>query len=370
MKNILFYILIISLFVPILSKAQSNDKYTLLEPLPCVEGIGNCDISKLQTEISINDYVGYVYKFSIALAVFLAVVMIIYGGFEYMLSEALPTKMDAKGRIWKAITGLIMVLASYLILRTIDPRFVQVYTTIPPIPKVTTIYSLTPANDSATEYLNKFNKDNEALDDWQKSQAIAALKPETVQETESLALKNVEIDKKISESEKSIQQLSVDQKIELEKLKQQKKNNESKILIARVNDQANSTFFKMTENTVESREKYDTASIMIDGIINARKNKLNTLGDFTGVQKIEKLGEILKKEIVEEENFNRVTTYFYKDKEKLLDRSKVYKEKLNNIQSGKDVLTAAYGIDIEKYKALLTSRISKIDNILNPPKGK
>jgi hypothetical protein len=116
----------------------SNESYTLLEPLPCIDGFENCKntgngLSEI-TSITVNDYVRYVYKFSLALAVFLATVMIIWGGFQYMISAANPSsKSEAKKRINDAIYGLIAVLISYLILRTIDPRLVLVESELPTI---------------------------------------------------------------------------------------------------------------------------------------------------------------------------------------------------------------------------------------------
>lgn len=117
--------------MPVAVSAQ----YTLLEPLPCIEGTGNgnCSDGKTIKEISLDTYIGYIFKFSIALAAFLAVIMIIYAGFEYMLTESVISKGDAKGKIKNALTGLLMVLASYLILRTIDPRLVEINTKLDPI---------------------------------------------------------------------------------------------------------------------------------------------------------------------------------------------------------------------------------------------
>jgi hypothetical protein len=114
--------------------SPEKQTYTLLEPLPCIEGTGNnCKTGELVTKININQYINYVFKFMIGLAVFLSIVVIIYGGFEYMISEIPNVKVGAKGRIWNAVLGLIAVLTSYLILQTIDPRLVQVNTTIPEI---------------------------------------------------------------------------------------------------------------------------------------------------------------------------------------------------------------------------------------------
>jgi hypothetical protein len=133
----LFYITIITFsLIPFLSFAQPKptDSYTLLEPLPCNEGVGKCTPRTMQEEIQLNDYILYVYKFSIAIAVFLAIIMIIWGGFLYITSEVPFIKTDGKSKITNAVTGLFFVLVSYLILATIDPRLVNIDSSIPAIP--------------------------------------------------------------------------------------------------------------------------------------------------------------------------------------------------------------------------------------------
>lgn len=128
MKKIFIYSLILLAFSVQIVNAQAKNEYKLLEPPPAVDGSG-----KIMTSINLNTYIEYVFKFSIALAVFLAVIMIIWGGFEYMLSEIPFIKTNAKSRITNAIMGLLGALVSYLILVTIDPRLVQINTTIDPI---------------------------------------------------------------------------------------------------------------------------------------------------------------------------------------------------------------------------------------------
>jgi hypothetical protein len=141
MRKILFYTILILISMPLVSMAE--DKYTLLEPLPCIQGTGNnCAASTTISEISLDTYIGYIFKFAIAISAFLAVLMIIWGGFEIMLSEAIPAKMEGKSRVYNALIGLLMVLSSYLILRTIDPRLVEINTSIPTIESKPVQYSM------------------------------------------------------------------------------------------------------------------------------------------------------------------------------------------------------------------------------------
>ena len=136
MKKIFYYSFILILLASGARNVLAADnQYTLLEPLPCIAGTGNgdCTEGKVIEKITIDQYIGYVFKFSIALAVFLATIMVIFGGFQYMTSEVPSVKSDGKGRIQSALTGLGFVLISYLVLQTIDPRLVQINTGIDPI---------------------------------------------------------------------------------------------------------------------------------------------------------------------------------------------------------------------------------------------
>jgi hypothetical protein len=162
MKKIFFSTLILLLlaahapmvFAGDVTSVQPNkSSYVLLEPLPKIAGVSDnakcLDKNGLPMKdkngeaitndgdflrcIQINTYIEYVFKFAIGIAVFLATVMIIYGGFQWMLSDIPFIKVNGKEKIEHAVFGLVAALASYLILQTIDPRLVQVNTSITPI---------------------------------------------------------------------------------------------------------------------------------------------------------------------------------------------------------------------------------------------
>ncbi len=73
----------------------------------------------------LGTFLGQVYNFGIAAAVALTVIMLIWGGIEYMTTEAYSGKSDAKKRMIDALVGLGLALASYLILYTINPCLVD-----------------------------------------------------------------------------------------------------------------------------------------------------------------------------------------------------------------------------------------------------
>lgn len=113
----------------------SASSYKVLAPLPCVEGGGvTCSggNGSLKEEVDFKTYIQYVINLLIAISAVTAVVMIIWGGIEYMTSGAFQTKKDGLDKVTHAVYGLLLVLSSYLILRTIDPRLVEIPTTLVP----------------------------------------------------------------------------------------------------------------------------------------------------------------------------------------------------------------------------------------------
>ena len=93
--------------------------YTLLQPLP-QEG------EDLKENVTLEEYLTWAFRFTLALAGFLAVMMIVIGGVEYIISGANESmRGEAHKRISNAIYGLILALVSYLVLYTINPNLVD-----------------------------------------------------------------------------------------------------------------------------------------------------------------------------------------------------------------------------------------------------
>jgi len=67
-----------------------------------------------------TDIIGCLYTDVVQLSGICALLMIVIGGFEWLTSAGDPTKISsAKEKITEAIIGLLIVLASYLILTVI-----------------------------------------------------------------------------------------------------------------------------------------------------------------------------------------------------------------------------------------------------------
>jgi len=74
-----------------------------------------------------GQYIAAVYRYSVGIAAVLAVVMIMVGGFTWLVSGGSPDKIGrAKEFIVSALIGLALALFSYVILYTINPRLVNI----------------------------------------------------------------------------------------------------------------------------------------------------------------------------------------------------------------------------------------------------
>ena len=128
---IVFIAIIVSsfMFVHTAKVAQActstNSNYCLLAPLP---GLGD----SVDTTQGVGSYINVLIKITIGLISVLAVVMLVVGGIEYMVSNIAGEKASAKSRMTNAIFGLILMLSSYLILNTINPKLVNLSVGIAP----------------------------------------------------------------------------------------------------------------------------------------------------------------------------------------------------------------------------------------------
>ncbi len=114
-KTKIFLALSIGLFaLPLFSSASFD--YTPMEPIPGFATSGD-----------FQSYISAVYKFGIWTVGIAAMLMIMIGGYMYMMSAGNNTSMQkAKGVITDAIVGLILALTSYLILYEINPNLVNI----------------------------------------------------------------------------------------------------------------------------------------------------------------------------------------------------------------------------------------------------
>jgi len=88
----------------------------VLAPLP------GTTIGNRGEKADLQSYIPGIFNLIIGLAAVIAVTKIIFGGFQYITTDAIAGKSEGKKQIQSAVYGLIMIIASWLILYTINPR--------------------------------------------------------------------------------------------------------------------------------------------------------------------------------------------------------------------------------------------------------
>jgi len=97
--------------------AQLTD-YTTLTPLPGTTE--SCTGQSCKTNFP--KYLSGLFNLSIGIAALLAFVMISWGGFTYMTTDAINGKEEGREKIKEAVYGLLLVIGAYAILYTINPQ--------------------------------------------------------------------------------------------------------------------------------------------------------------------------------------------------------------------------------------------------------
>ncbi len=93
--------------------------------------IGGEDIAP---KTPLPEVIKYIYMFSLAIVGIVALLSMLIGALKYVLSAGNPSKAaDAKDQIFSAILGIILLLASVMILRTINPELVTIGFEVEPI---------------------------------------------------------------------------------------------------------------------------------------------------------------------------------------------------------------------------------------------
>lgn len=85
------------------------------------------------TEVNgLTEYINVVYRYMTAIVLVVAIVMVTYGGFRYLLAASPIGVKDGKDIIKNAIVGMVLVLSAYVILNTINPATTILQFTQPP----------------------------------------------------------------------------------------------------------------------------------------------------------------------------------------------------------------------------------------------
>ncbi len=91
-------------------------------------------ITTVGQPVVLDKYLSGMIKLTIAVAGALAILMIVIGGTQYVAASInISAKSDAKDRITNSLIGLALVLSSWLLLNTINPKLVSFSLMLPPI---------------------------------------------------------------------------------------------------------------------------------------------------------------------------------------------------------------------------------------------
>jgi len=86
-------------------------------------GIAGFDLNIHQ---NLNQIVAWFYYFIVSIGGIAAFVMLVWGGFVWLTSAGSPARIaDAKDRIYSAFLGLLLILASYLIIQVVNPELLM-----------------------------------------------------------------------------------------------------------------------------------------------------------------------------------------------------------------------------------------------------
>lgn len=90
-----------------------SDEYKLLAPLPNLPSVKSSD--------GLGGYLNTILMIAIGIAGALSVIMLVIAGIQYIGSESVFGKTEAKGKIINTIGGLLLALGSWALLNTINP---------------------------------------------------------------------------------------------------------------------------------------------------------------------------------------------------------------------------------------------------------
>ena len=120
MKRFLHILIILSLLLPIfIANWRVLAQEKLEVDYPDLPGTDTPESAKTP----ITTYFKYIYNWLIIIAGLLTFVLLVWGGIQYVFSSGMPALMaDAKSQILNALLGLVVILASWLLLNTLNPR--------------------------------------------------------------------------------------------------------------------------------------------------------------------------------------------------------------------------------------------------------
>ncbi|MEI6479548.1 MAG: pilin [bacterium] len=146
-KVLLSLFVVVAVFAPMYLFAEETAStgptpivVTMSSPMPCipVPFMGGNTCSQPAGDSAIQTYIKLLYQFAVGISGIVAVGMIVWGSIQISLfSESITQKSEGRDKITSAIIGVILLLGSYLLLNTINPRIVQLGQTLTTVKQAT-----------------------------------------------------------------------------------------------------------------------------------------------------------------------------------------------------------------------------------------
>jgi hypothetical protein len=111
-------------------KGNNTGDMTSYEPLAKLPGMPSVIDPGIEDgaagSFTLPQYIRTLIRIAIGIIGILSVLMIIIAGVQYMGSNIITEKEDAKNRLFGAVGGLILAVSSVMLLRTINPQLVEI----------------------------------------------------------------------------------------------------------------------------------------------------------------------------------------------------------------------------------------------------
>lgn len=93
-----------------------------------IPGLELTDATKEESEVIVPflaQYINAVYRYGVTVVLVIAIVMVVYGGFRYLVGSSLGDIQTGKKIIQDALIGMLIVLGAYMLLNTVNPSTVN-----------------------------------------------------------------------------------------------------------------------------------------------------------------------------------------------------------------------------------------------------
>jgi len=123
LRTIGIFLFVLALLAPVAAFALTIDtNYVPLTDIPGIKGASAQNPGGILQGL---------FNLAIGIGGILAIIMIIFAGFKYMYQESIFEKSDAKAKITNAFFGLLLILGSYIILKTINGDLLRINLFLP-----------------------------------------------------------------------------------------------------------------------------------------------------------------------------------------------------------------------------------------------